>query len=216
MKSPSNHKRALSRNAVPVVGLPRRLLAGLIDAVFMVFLNFILIIVIGVLALLFTSTNPNEPVPLSRLAAITGIILSLAYFAVSWMRSGQTMGKMTLGLKVVNEGGGKLSLGQALLRYVGYIISSLGASLGFLWIAYDGRHQGWHDKIAKTYVVEVDEDFAMTKPPTFTTGGEKPSWIWLVLWLLLALVTPFSLAIGLFMLGPQVDRTITNLLNGLF
>lgn len=216
MKSPSSGEKASRRTAVEVIGLPRRLLAGLVDALFMIFLNFALVAAIGFLSMLFASGNPNEPVPFSRLAAITGIVLSLLYFVASWMRSGQTIGKMTLGLKVVDSDGGKLGLGQALLRYVGYIVSSLIASLGFLWIAYDGKHQGWHDKIARSYVVDVDEDFAMAKPPAFVARGERPSWLWLLLWLLLALVAPFSLAFGLIMLGPQVDRMITNWLSGLF
>lgn len=216
MASPSSGAKASRRAMVEVVGLPRRLLAGLIDGLFMIFLNFALVVVIGFLSMLFASANPNDPVPFSRLAAITGIILSLLYFVASWMRSGQTIGKMVLGLKVVDGDGGKLGLGRALLRYAGYIVSSLIASLGFLWIAYDGKHQGWHDRMAGSYVVDVDEDFALARPPTFVARGERPTWLWLILWLLLALVAPFSLSFGLLMLGPQVDRTITNLLSGLF
>ena len=44
-------------------------------------------------------------------------------------------------------------MGQAILRYIGYIVSALALSIGFIWIAIDKRRQGWHDKIARTYVI---------------------------------------------------------------
>jgi uncharacterized RDD family membrane protein YckC len=42
---------------------------------------------------------------------------------------------------------------RALLRYVGLIISIVVLLLGVIWIAFDSRKQGWHDKIAGTVVV---------------------------------------------------------------
>jgi uncharacterized RDD family membrane protein YckC len=42
---------------------------------------------------------------------------------------------------------------QALLRYLGYFLSILPLGLGFLWIAWDARKQGWHDKLAGTVVI---------------------------------------------------------------
>jgi uncharacterized RDD family membrane protein YckC len=38
----------------------------------------------------------------------------------------------------------------------GKIISYVVIYLGFLWIIWDQRKQGWHDKIANTYVVRVE------------------------------------------------------------
>jgi uncharacterized RDD family membrane protein YckC len=40
-----------------------------------------------------------------------------------------------------------------LARYVGYIISTIPLCLGFLWVGFDSKKQGWHDKIAGTVVV---------------------------------------------------------------
>ncbi len=65
-----------------------------------------------------------------------------------------TPGKMLLGLKVVDAKTlGKLSFGQALGRQLSYIVSSLVLMLGFIWVAFDGRKQGWHDKLAGTVVI---------------------------------------------------------------
>ena len=55
-----------------------------------------------------------------------------------------------------------MTFGLAFLRWVGYILSGIFLYLGFLWIAWDGRKQGWHDKIAGTVVVR------RPAPPTGT------------------------------------------------
>jgi uncharacterized RDD family membrane protein YckC len=44
---------------------------------------------------------------------------------------------------------------QGLLRYVGLIISFLVIFIGVIWVAFDPNKQGWHDKIAGTYVVKT-------------------------------------------------------------
>jgi uncharacterized RDD family membrane protein YckC len=49
--------------------------------------------------------------------------------------------------------GGKPSTGQFIGRYLCYYLSSLLLGLGFIWVAFDSRKQGWHDKLAGTLVV---------------------------------------------------------------
>ena len=47
-------------------------------------------------------------------------------------------------------------MGYAVLReIVGKFVSAIAFFLGFLWIGWDGRKQGWHDKIAGTHVVRA-------------------------------------------------------------
>lgn len=71
-----------------------------------------------------------------------------------WIKYAGTPGKRLLGLKVLDEEtGNNLTVNQAILRYLGYIASSIVFCLGFIWIAFDSKKQGWHDKIAKTVVV---------------------------------------------------------------
>lgn len=86
------------------------------------------------------------------------VLISLVFPLVAclwfWMQKGATPGKMLLGLKVLDaKTGNLLTLGQALLRYVGYILSSLIFCLGYIWVGFDKKKQGWHDKMAKTVVV---------------------------------------------------------------
>jgi uncharacterized RDD family membrane protein YckC len=78
-----------------------------------------------------------------------------------WVYRAATPGKMLLRAKIVDaETGGKPSAGQCIGRYLGYFVSIFTLMLGFLWIAFDPRKQGFHDKLAGTVVVR-------TPKPTF-------------------------------------------------
>ncbi len=86
---------------------------------------------------------------------ILASILTLAYYVVL-TASGATLGKKVFGLKVVKADGSTPGFGSALLRHtIGYFVSGLFCMLGFIWIIFDPHHQGWHDKIAGTYVVRA-------------------------------------------------------------
>lgn len=82
-------------------------------------------------------------------------VIAAAYFIVFWALRGETLGMMALRLRVVHADGTRLrgDWGAALIRFVGYFICWITAGLLFLWIAFDGRKQGIHDKLADTYVV---------------------------------------------------------------
>ncbi len=91
--------------------------------------------------------------PLYAMSGLSFLIPAI-YTIGFWVSSGATPGKMALGLKVVrSDTGGPLTIGQAIGRFFGYIVSWLIFGLGFLWVAFDGRKQGWHDKLASTVVV---------------------------------------------------------------
>ncbi len=83
------------------------------------------------------------------------VLLNAAYFIYFHGITGQTPGKRLLGLKVVRTDGKPMTLGTAFLRWVGYIISKLPFFMGFIWVAFDSKKQGWHDKIAGTYVIKT-------------------------------------------------------------
>jgi len=85
----------------------------------------------------------------------TAFIISviIAYHVFFTVFAGQTPGKALLGLRVVTVQGTRLGYLRALLRLVSYIPSGLPLYLGFLWVILDDHRQGWHDKIAGTYVI---------------------------------------------------------------
>ncbi|NIP39067.1 MAG: RDD family protein [Candidatus Dadabacteria bacterium] len=71
-----------------------------------------------------------------------------------WIYRSATPGKMYFELKVVDAATGeKPALGQSIIRYLGYFVSTLPLLLGLIWVAFDKKKQGWHDKIANTYVI---------------------------------------------------------------
>jgi uncharacterized RDD family membrane protein YckC len=53
--------------------------------------------------------------------------------------------------------GEKPTLKQWILRYLGYFVSLIPLGMGYFWVAFDKRKQGWHDKMAGTIVVQITE-----------------------------------------------------------
>ena len=72
-----------------------------------------------------------------------------------WLYKNATPGKMAIKAQVVDaQTGHSISVGQAMLRYLGYFLAILPLGLGIFWVTFDSRKQGWHDKIAGTVVVK--------------------------------------------------------------
>jgi uncharacterized RDD family membrane protein YckC len=72
-----------------------------------------------------------------------------------WLYKEATPGKIIMKLRVIDRNSGQtISLGQAIVRYLGYLVSLLPFGLGYLWIAFDERREAWHDKLADTIVVK--------------------------------------------------------------
>ncbi len=90
------------------------------------------------------------------LAGLGGLALLLSLLYSVWMTArGATLGKRAFGLRVIRQDGTRPGFGRALLRQtVGYLLSSF-FWLGFIWIGLDPKKQGWHDKIARTYVIRA-------------------------------------------------------------
>jgi len=71
-----------------------------------------------------------------------------------WISRSATPGKIWLHLRIVDaQTGQKPSQLQFIGRYFGYLVSTLPLMLGLLWVAFDRRKQGWHDKLAGTVVI---------------------------------------------------------------
>jgi uncharacterized RDD family membrane protein YckC len=83
-----------------------------------------------------------------------GALIFIAYSVGLWGTTGQTVGMMLLGLHVVRDvDGGKISWGNAGLRFVGLFVAFACVYIGVIWVAFDSRKRGWHDKIGGTVVV---------------------------------------------------------------
>lgn len=89
--------------------------------------------------------------------ALTVFLIQVVYFICFWAWRGQTPGKMAMRIKIVHFDGSRIGWGDAVIRYLGYIISTVIIFIGFLWIGLDSRRQGIHDKIAETYVINIQK-----------------------------------------------------------
>lgn len=84
---------------------------------------------------------------------ITWILPALAVLAF-WMAKNATPGKMAISATIVDERtGGPPSAAQHLGRYLGYFVATIPLFIGLIWVAFDPKKQGWHDKLAGTIVV---------------------------------------------------------------
>jgi len=136
--------------ARPRAGFVTRLAAGIADAV------ILFVLFRGTVWLLQASAHVLRrfapPIDLATLVIVSAPFLVALYNVAFWRLNGQTPGKWLLGIRVVSIAGGRLRIGQALLRLVGYLFSALPFYLGFLWILGPER-RGFHDRLARTEVV---------------------------------------------------------------
>ena len=81
-------------------------------------------------------------------------VLPAAATVAFWLWKRATPGKLIIGAEIVDaRTGAAPTLGQAIGRYLGYFVSLVALLLGYLWVGFDPRKQGWHDKLAGTVVV---------------------------------------------------------------
>ena len=82
-------------------------------------------------------------------------LLPAAFVLALWIKLSATPGKMAVRAIIVDaRTGGKPSTRQFIIRYLGYYVSMIPLFLGILWVGFDARKQGWHDKLAGTVVVQ--------------------------------------------------------------
>jgi len=149
----------LQTTSPDTAGFGIRSLAYIIDRIIISFVG-LLFITVGLFAVKAGSYIQAGISSLENLsgvlipAYIATVFIKIAYYTYFHGGTGKTIGKMICGLKVVDIHGETISYRRAFFRWIGYVISSLFFYLGFLWVVVDRRHQGWHDKIVKTYVIK--------------------------------------------------------------
>ena len=123
------------------------------------FLTRTLALIIDTILLAIVSAILNAIVFGGDVARGNGLstLIGLGYFLYFWSSygHGQTLGNRALGIRVVKTSGSELTLTDAFIRYVGLILSFIVVFIGVIWVAFDPNKQGWHDKIASTYVVKA-------------------------------------------------------------
>ncbi len=141
-------------NPVRYASFSRRLVAYLLDYL------LLLLITMPFNAGLSLNTQTGSNFALSFTQLITlGLYISYQiFFLVKY--NGQTLGKRAMHIRVVREDNQPLDVATVVVRLISTLVSSIVLYLGYIWVLFDSKKQSWHDKIAKTLVVEADE----TKP----------------------------------------------------
>ena len=137
-------------NNVEYAGFWIRAGASLIDTILM------MVIIVPVLTIIYGKGYwASEALFLGVWDLLFNYILPAIVVIVFWVYKSATPGKILLDISIVDaETGGKPSNGQLNGRYFAYYISVLPLMLGFIWVGFDKRKQGWHDKLAGTMVVK--------------------------------------------------------------
>ncbi len=141
------------------VGFWIRVWASVIDS----FLLLLLLVPLGAFVfdtnVLDMSDEPSGPTHF-----LMSFVLPAMIVLVFWIRRQSTPGKLVFHARIVDAAtGAEPRNGQWVVRYLGYYLSAFVLGLGFLWIAFDRRKQGWHDKLANTVVIRT--------PPGFDADG---------------------------------------------
>lgn len=136
-----------------------RLGAALIDSVLVAVVSFTIAFVLYILGNAVSGGDASSPtvLALNGIVSLFNLVFGLGYYIYFTGKTGQTLGKRALKIKVVQVGSdAPLGYVNAFLReVVGKLLSSLVFGLGYLWVIWDKDKQGWHDKIAKTVVIKV-------------------------------------------------------------
>lgn len=164
---------ALSANRPAFAGFLQRLFAFVIDNLLLTVILFVVIDVFfhkvlglpDAAVLMQDAMQRGDWLELLRVSMQYGgyeagleQLLPFILTVLLWVRFGLTPGKLLCDIRIIDaRHGGKPGLGQSVLRYIGYLISTLTLGIGFLWMLWDNNNQALHDKIAGTLVV-VDED----------------------------------------------------------
>ncbi len=115
----------------------------------------ILLMVVFVATPVFGGTEGVFALPNVQ-TGIIDVFIFLAYFIVPTGIFGRTIGKWVAGISVVDNTGNKPGVALAIPReMVGRFVATITFGIGIIWVIFDKNHQGWHDKIAGTYVVVI-------------------------------------------------------------
>lgn len=108
----------------------------------------------------------SESLVMGPMDFLLSYVLPAVAVVVFWTQKQATPGKMAVAAKIVDARTGRApGTGQLIGRYLAYYVSLIPLGLGFLWVAFDGRKQGWHDKLAGTVVVRKKD--RSPQPVTF-------------------------------------------------
>jgi uncharacterized RDD family membrane protein YckC len=113
-----------------------------------------------------TTTNPDGtqttdysgslavPVILILIGAVTGIAFFVWNICLRQGRTGASIGKSVLAIRLVNSDLQPIGSGWSFLRYLLHILDGI-CYIGYLWPIWDSQKQTFADKIMSSYVIQA-------------------------------------------------------------
>jgi uncharacterized RDD family membrane protein YckC len=151
-------------------GFASRAVADLVDLGVVWLLGLSVLVAAGVVRYLVAGPPLRLPVLPNWLDGTAGAAIAVGYLGVSWAATGRSVGKQIAGLRVVDDGGGRLPLPRSLIRAVLYVLFPA----GLLWVLASRRNASLQDLIVRTAVVYDWAYHPADEAPPGGTGGENP------------------------------------------
>ena len=147
MDEKQKNDRSVAGETYELAGLFARLMASILD-------GFLLLVLLVLLLMILGSVGGGKS---AQLMQVIGLAVPVGYNWYFWTRrKGQTPGKFALGICVIKADGTPISDTDAVIRAIGYQVSTVLCGLGYIWAIIDKNNQTWHDKLARTYVVRKE------------------------------------------------------------
>lgn len=141
----------LHREEMSLASPSKRAVAFFIDELLLSF-----VLVLALWDSFSAAKDMQEMIELTNMFILEFLTMKIIYQAFFVMQYGASLGKLVMRIHVIEiatlQNPNVLSsLNRAIFR----VISELIFYLGFLWAIFDPTRQAWHDKTAKTLVVNV-------------------------------------------------------------
>jgi uncharacterized RDD family membrane protein YckC len=176
-------------------GFWKRLAAFMLDYVVVVVLAMLAGGVVGSIHGAVTGIGATAGAPgdetAAGLGAVAGLLAWWLYYALMESSDRQgTLGKMALGIRVVDRQGARVSFWRATGRNFGKFLSSLIMGIGYLMAGFTERKQALHDLLADCLVVNRGADAQSMRRGA--AAPVMPAWA-IVLIVLAAMVLPIGI-----------------------
>ena len=125
-------------------------------------IDYIIVVAIPVIGLVLSRFAGNDGARLlndglNNAGWLVAILVGITNIVLLPMFSGQTLGKILTGIRIVNVDGTAPAIGAIALRQTaGYLFTFLTAGLGFFISVFTGTGRSLHDYISGTMVIYAD------------------------------------------------------------
>ena len=142
-----------STDGIHYASVPRRTIAGIIDVAILG--TIAALVVLLTLRIAELTLAEWHILPVAPMLAFL-LLLCGGYFILFTAAGGQTIGKMTTGIRVVNaaeHASPRVSFGTAFIRTLTCLGSVVALGGGFLPVLFSAERRAFHDRVAETRVV---------------------------------------------------------------